>query len=345
MGARAQARRQNLASSVVARQVQELLTYCGEKKSVLFLCAHGAHRGIGTCLLFMCAMGCDVQEAADHIESVRYVADLSSTTARHPVSQRVLVKTLIDSIGDIAGSEPACLRGKLKTGSRDDIAAAVLAMKVNLQQQRRGGDDSAEAGATASGISQHAAEASAQEPPRGADGSAEVRAEEQTSSRGTESVKEEATLSTRPRGETVAPEPPREETSYLFRVDWTDDTVLSPHDNEVNISDDDEEENEVADADVGTGDAADDEAESARVRERLAAEWHRLRLLRTQVLRLEEQKSCLQKKLHEMEADMDVVEADIVGLLDQRAALEGRRRPDIAEVCECIRQKQWEDSP
>ena len=339
MGARAQARRQNLASSVVARQVQELLTYCGEKKSVLFLCAHGAHRGIGTCLLFMCAMGCDVHEAADHIESVRYVADLSSTTDRHPVAQRVLVKTLIDSIGDIAGSEPACLRGKLKTGSRDDIAAAVLAMKVNLQQQRRGGDDSAEAGATASGISQHASEASAQEPPRGADGSAEVRAEEQTSSRGTESAKEEATLST---SETVAPEPPREETSCAFLVDLTDDTALSPH--EVNISDDDEEENEVVDADAGTGDAADDEVESARVRERLAAEWHRMRL-RTQVLRLEEEKSDLERQLHKLEADMDGVEADIVGLLDQRAALEGRRRPDIAEVCECIRQKQWEDSP
>ena len=310
---------------------------------MLFLCAHGALRGTGTCLLFLCAMGCDVHEAADHVESVRYVADLSSTTARHPVSQRVLVKTLIDSIGDIAGSEPACLRGKLKTGSRDDIAAAVLAMKVNLQQQRRGGDDSAEAGATASGISQHAAEASAQEPPRGADGSAEVRAEEQTSSRGTESAKEEATLSTRPRGETVAPEPPREETSCAFRIDLTDDTVLSPR--EVNISDDDEEENEVVDADAGTGDVADDEAESARVGERLAAEWHRLRLLRTQVLRLEEEKSDLERQLHTLEADMDGVEADIVGLLDQRAALEGRRRPDIAEVCECIRQKQWEDSP
>ena len=130
----------------------------------------------------------------------------------------------------------------------------------------------------------------------------------------------------------------------MFRIDLTDDTVLSPHDNEVNISDDDEEENEVVDADAGTGDAAGNEAESALVRERLAAEWHRLRLLRTQVLRWEEQKSCLQK-LYAMEADMDVVEADIVGLLDQRAALEGRRRPDIAEVCECIRQKQWEDSP
>ena len=65
------------ASSVVVRQVQKLITYCGGGKSILLLCVHGEHLGTGT-------VGCDLQQTADHIERVRYVA--VATTHRHPVA-------------------------------------------------------------------------------------------------------------------------------------------------------------------------------------------------------------------------------------------------------------------
>ena len=82
-----------------ASKVRKLVEFCAKcEGSIVFLCMHGAHRSTGTCLLLMTLSGIELQSAADSIEKVRYVADLSSYGHNY-ASSRSRVQSLLECAG------------------------------------------------------------------------------------------------------------------------------------------------------------------------------------------------------------------------------------------------------
>ena len=302
-----------------------MIAYCNDDdgQSILFGCLHGAHRGTAGCLVFMVAFGCDVDEAADHIERVRYVADLTGTSPKHPVSQRNRVRTLTDSIKTLMGRQGGDgMWNGAERALHADTRREIRIRAVDFKTRGIQGFVLVEAGTI------HGTES----PGAGVDSAADA---------GRALPREEASGSD-PR------EPPRGEAPGLGSGRPVPGDVPTSEVGGHDFDDDDDDDDEMGDGTHGPpamdANSEDETAdEGARVRAALE-KWNRLREVRAQVLRLNEEKQLLQEKLNALELDLDAVEADLVGLRDQRPTLRGERRPDIKDVCEGIRAIKWEGS-